>query len=648
MGFKEAFTRQGEGENLLFDDDAFNYFALSLLSIFIMPLAFIIIKPWFTYEDKRKFQRVPKSKNDQDNLQIIKKELKYKWLTKGYIFKVIVLLFLLILLKYTINQLPQQNKIKGFDPYEILEISVTATEPEIRKAFRKKSVDLHPDKNPDDPQANQKFILLTKAYECLTDKDKKDLCLKFGNPDGQQSLSVGIAMPSFLLKKENRALFLALIFLILIVVIPIIVLNELKSIGKYDDNGIQLQNIQIYERGLEENLIFRKCPLVLCATQELQKQKVSSREEESDLNKLVKIIIEEAENKKISNFELAEMLEQNKKSKQNKRKFIVSKSIVLLYAHLFGKQIPQSLFSSYRYVIYTIPKILHSMVSFSQPYSMKQYVEQLRRMGKRQARFIGIRCISTLLNFSQCIIQGLYETDNHIRQIGFFYDEYQKYIKKSKLPEFQELLQKKNIPNWVPEEYKEQILSEIEMFPRLKVEHSITVDDDTIDEFTIEDLILLKITLTRENTPEGQDNPVCHSNRFTYIRDETWHVFICVDEEVFYYQKVSGPKKQQFVEFKFIPRQIFDLQNVFDLTVVIKSDCYRGLDQEIVVKFNLKRPADVKRSVEYHQEDQELDKEIPYIQQVLNPFSNQNGQEDTDSEKEEEEEQTETKKPKED
>ena len=29
------------------------------------------------------------------------------------------------------------------------------------------------------------------------------------------------------------------------------------------------------------------------------------------------------------------------------------------------------------------------------------------------------------------------------------------------------------------------------MFPRLKVEHSITVDDDTIDEFTIEDLILV-------------------------------------------------------------------------------------------------------------------------------------------------------------
>jgi len=41
-------------------------------------------------------------------------------------------------------------------------------------------------------------------------------------------------MPSFLLKKENRGAFLAVIFLLLLVVVPIIVLYELRSIGKYD------------------------------------------------------------------------------------------------------------------------------------------------------------------------------------------------------------------------------------------------------------------------------------------------------------------------------------------------------------------------------------------------------------------------------
>lgn len=72
MGFKEAFTRQGDGENLLFDDDAFIYFAISILTLVILPLVYSVIKPLFsTYvlgENKRKFGRVPKSSNDQLNL----------------------------------------------------------------------------------------------------------------------------------------------------------------------------------------------------------------------------------------------------------------------------------------------------------------------------------------------------------------------------------------------------------------------------------------------------------------------------------------------------------------------------------------------------------------------------------------------------
>jgi translocation protein SEC63 len=72
MGFKEAFTRQGEGENLLFDDDAFFYFAISLLSIAILPLVYSILKPLFvTYvfgNDSKKFTRVPNSNNEQQNL----------------------------------------------------------------------------------------------------------------------------------------------------------------------------------------------------------------------------------------------------------------------------------------------------------------------------------------------------------------------------------------------------------------------------------------------------------------------------------------------------------------------------------------------------------------------------------------------------
>ena len=42
----------------------------------------------------------------------------------------------------------------------------------------------HPDKNKDDSQATAKFIIITKAYECLTDPKTRTIYEKYGNPDG--------------------------------------------------------------------------------------------------------------------------------------------------------------------------------------------------------------------------------------------------------------------------------------------------------------------------------------------------------------------------------------------------------------------------------------------------------------------------------
>lgn len=59
------------------------------------------------------------------------------------------------------------NTIEGlqsFDPYQILQLDMMADEKAIRKQYRKMSLLLHPDKNPDNPLAVQDFIKLTKAY----------------------------------------------------------------------------------------------------------------------------------------------------------------------------------------------------------------------------------------------------------------------------------------------------------------------------------------------------------------------------------------------------------------------------------------------------------------------------------------------------
>ncbi|KAH8823510.1 DnaJ-domain-containing protein [Flagelloscypha sp. PMI_526] len=55
------------------------------------------------------------------------------------------------------------------NPYELLGVPTSATDQEIRTAYRKTSIKVHPDRNPDDPEAPAKFHALNQAYELLLD-----------------------------------------------------------------------------------------------------------------------------------------------------------------------------------------------------------------------------------------------------------------------------------------------------------------------------------------------------------------------------------------------------------------------------------------------------------------------------------------------
>jgi len=67
------------------------------------------------------------------------------------------------------------------DYYEILGVAKGATAAEIKKAYRKKAIQYHPDKNPDDKEAETKFKEAAEAYEVLSDADKKARYDQFGH-----------------------------------------------------------------------------------------------------------------------------------------------------------------------------------------------------------------------------------------------------------------------------------------------------------------------------------------------------------------------------------------------------------------------------------------------------------------------------------
>jgi len=67
------------------------------------------------------------------------------------------------------------------DYYEVLEVTRTASYEEIKKAYRKKAIQFHPDKNPGDKSAEEKFKEAAEAYEILSSEDKRRRYDQFGH-----------------------------------------------------------------------------------------------------------------------------------------------------------------------------------------------------------------------------------------------------------------------------------------------------------------------------------------------------------------------------------------------------------------------------------------------------------------------------------
>ena len=59
------------------------------------------------------------------------------------------------------------------DYYEVLEVSREASGAELKKSYRKLAMKYHPDRNPDDKEAEEKFKQINEAYQVLSDDEKR-------------------------------------------------------------------------------------------------------------------------------------------------------------------------------------------------------------------------------------------------------------------------------------------------------------------------------------------------------------------------------------------------------------------------------------------------------------------------------------------
>ena len=77
------------------------------------------------------------------------------------------------------------------DYYEVLGVSKSTDEKDIKKAYRRVAMKYHPDRNPDDPDADSKFKEATEAYDILMDEEKRAAYDRFGHAGVDPSMGGG-------------------------------------------------------------------------------------------------------------------------------------------------------------------------------------------------------------------------------------------------------------------------------------------------------------------------------------------------------------------------------------------------------------------------------------------------------------------------
>jgi preprotein translocase subunit Sec63 len=151
--FQDNFHREEE-EHLDYDDSAFYYFFVAILTTLLVPYTLYLLSQMI-FGEKSLDLNGQNCKCTRCQGLLKKRQAAYRisWLRSGFFLKVAAAMFFWYIWYVTQDQISKFKPLKSFDPYEILGVPDQAETSVIKKAYRKLSLEKHPDKNPDDPLA---------------------------------------------------------------------------------------------------------------------------------------------------------------------------------------------------------------------------------------------------------------------------------------------------------------------------------------------------------------------------------------------------------------------------------------------------------------------------------------------------------------
>jgi translocation protein SEC63 len=518
--------------------------------------------------------------------------------TTSFLTNLAITIILSLLFVWLLLSVASDGEVQSFDPYNILEIDTGADNKAIKRAYRTLSLKYHPDKNPGDRAAEAKFMMITKAYEALTDEAARENWEKYGNPDGKQSMQVSIGLPSWLLDTNNRNLVLVAYLVLMVGVIPLVVWTYYSDSSKYGEKDVMYDTYSWYHYCMNENTATKALPEIMAGSAEFRKRNKPLPGEKQEIAKLA-----------------SSMKSQMLKPKYNHP--VIVKGNVLLHAHLLRLKLQdEKQQDDLKYMLRYSTSLIQAMISVCK---------------HQDWMATAMHCIE----LEQYVTQAMWTGQSPLLQLPHFGMDQVKALSKIKtVQDYRKAADEVLDGNEsLSDSQKADIKQYLKLFPDISVETNVFVDDDEDNKVYEGDLVTIQVIVTRNNLNKGEKAGLVHAPYFPFPKKEAFWILLgqLQQGKIISIEKIGNPNCKVEHRFKLMapPKGHY----VFDL--VVKSNAYVGCDVSTKIEMEC-LDASVLPEYKVHPDDAELDDEPTLFEELM--AGNVERDSDNDSSDEEEEE----------
>ncbi|NXK26524.1 SEC63 protein, partial [Arenaria interpres] len=393
---------------------------------------------------------------------------------------------LFLFLAYKVSK--TDREYQEYNPYEVLHLDPGASVSEIKKQYRALSLKYHPDKGGDEVM----FMRIAKAYAALTDEESRKNWEEFGNPDGPQATSFGIALPAWIVDQKNSILVLLVYGLAFMVILPVVVGSWWYRSIRYSGDQILIRTTQIYTYFVYKtrNMDMKRLIMVLAGASEFDPQ----------YNK-------DATSRPADNIQIPQLIREigGINLKKNEPPLTCPYSLkarVLLLTHLARMKVPEVLEEDQQFILKKSPALLQEMINV-----ICQLIIMARSREEREFRAPSLGSLENCMKLSQMTVQGLQQFKSPLLQLPHIEEDNLRRVsnhKKYKIKSIQDLVSlkgsdRRNLLHFLEDKKYDEVMAVLGSFPYVTMDIKPQVlDDEDSNNITVGSLVTVLVTLTRQ------------------------------------------------------------------------------------------------------------------------------------------------------